>query len=128
MTLAVDKPILNNPFEEPKEYWIYEEGQPKRMPGRRPAGYYFRTGKSQNGQIGLFAEEQFKPLELVNTIRERVKEWRDGGYKGVTGVTERLLQHWNSPDRERKLFFCQREAVETIVYLTEIMPKNPKGI
>ena len=128
MSLAVDNPILNNPFEEPKEYWIYEEGQPKRMPGRRPAGYYFRTGKSQNGQIGLFAEEQFKPLELVNTIRERVKEWRDGGYKGVTGVTERLLQHWNSPDRERKLFFCQREAVETIVYLTEIMPKNPKGI
>jgi len=128
MTLAVDKPILNNPFEEPREYWIYDEGQPKRLPGRRPAGYYFRTGKSQNGQIGLFAEEQFKPLELVNTIRQRVKEWRDGGYKGVTGVTERLLQHWNSPDRERKLFFCQREAVETIIYLTEITPKNPKGI
>jgi len=40
MSLAVDKPILNNPFEEPKEYWIYEEGHPKRMSGRRPAGYY----------------------------------------------------------------------------------------
>lgn len=36
MSLAVDKPILNNPFEEPREYWIYEEGQPKRMSGRRP--------------------------------------------------------------------------------------------
>lgn len=44
----------------------------------------------------------------------------------VTGVTERLLQYWNSPDRERRLFFCQREAVEIVVYLTEIMPKNPK--
>jgi hypothetical protein len=39
MSLAVDKPILNNPFEEPKEYWIYEEGQPKRMSGGRPAIY-----------------------------------------------------------------------------------------
>jgi hypothetical protein len=57
MSLAVDNPILNNPFsprsprrlagpsesagadEEPKEYWIYDEGQPKRMSGRRPAGY-----------------------------------------------------------------------------------------
>jgi len=128
MSLIVDNPILNNPFEEPKEYWIYDEGQPKRMSGRRPAGYYFRTGKRPDAQIGLFVEEQFRELELVNTIRQRVKEWREGGYRGVTGVTERLLQHWNSPDRERKLFFCQREAVETIIYLTEIMPKNPKGL
>lgn len=40
-SLAVDNPILNNPFEVPKEYWIYEEGQPKRMSDIRPAGYYF---------------------------------------------------------------------------------------
>jgi hypothetical protein len=26
-----DEPILNNPFEEPKEYWIYDKGQPKRI-------------------------------------------------------------------------------------------------
>jgi hypothetical protein len=39
MTLAVDKPTLNNPFEKPKEYWIYEEGQPKRMSGGWPAVY-----------------------------------------------------------------------------------------
>jgi hypothetical protein len=36
MSLAVDEPILNNPFEEPKEYWVYEEGQAKRMSGRQP--------------------------------------------------------------------------------------------
>ncbi len=128
MSLAVDEPILNNPFEEPKEYWVYEEGHPKRMSGRRPAGYYFRTGKRTDSQVEMFVEEQFRELELVNKIRQKVKEWRDGGYKGVTGVTERLLQHWNMPDRERKLFFCQHEATETIIYLTEILPKNPKGI
>lgn len=128
MPLAVDEPIINNPFEEPGEYWIYEEGQPKRMSGRRPAGYYFRTGKRPDAQIGMFVEEQFKELELVNKIRQKVKEWREEGYKGATGVTERLLQHWNLADRERKLFFCQIEAAETIIYLTEILPKNPKGI
>ncbi len=37
MSLAVDEPILNNPFEEPREYWVYEEGQPKRMAKRRLA-------------------------------------------------------------------------------------------
>lgn len=128
MSLAVDNPILNNPFEEPKEYRIYEEGQPKRMSGRRPAGYYFRTGKRSDAQAALFTEEQFIELELVNKIRQRVKEWREDGYKGITGVTERLLQHWNSEDRERRLFFCQIEAVETIIYLIEILPKKPKGI
>src|SRR3990170_2302549 len=128
MSLAVDEPIINNPFEAPREYWIYEEGQPKRMSGRRPAGYYFRTGKRPDAQIAMFVEEQFKELELVNKIRQKVKEWREEGYKGATGVTERLLQHWNSPERERKLFFCQHESVETIIYLTEILPKNPKGI
>src|SRR4030066_1123597 len=98
------------------------------MSGRRPAGYYFRTGKRTDSQVEMFVEEQFRELELVNKIRQKVKEWRDGGYKGVTGVTERLLQHWNMPDREKKLFFCQHESVETIIYLTEILPKNPKGI
>jgi len=66
MSLAVDEPILNNPFEEPGEYRVYDEGQPRRMAGRRPAGYYFRTGKRPDAQIGLFVEEQFKELELVN--------------------------------------------------------------
>ena len=42
MSLAVDNPILNNPFEEPKEYWIYDEGQPKRMLGGRSAIYFHK--------------------------------------------------------------------------------------
>jgi len=64
MSLAVDEPIINNPFEAPREYWIYEEGQPKRMSGRRPAGYYFRTGKRPDAQIAMFVEEQLRSLSL----------------------------------------------------------------
>jgi hypothetical protein len=66
MSLAVDEPILNNPFEEHREYWVYEEGQPKRMSGRRPAGYYFRTGKRTDSQVEMFVEEQFRGAVIRN--------------------------------------------------------------
>ncbi len=38
--MLVDNPIINSPFEEPSYYWDYREGQPMRVEGRRPAGYY----------------------------------------------------------------------------------------
>ena len=79
MNLAVDQPILNDPFEEPTRYWIYEResGQPVVMEGRRPAGYYFRARRrADERQISFLAEEQFVQLELINTIRHRVGEWR----------------------------------------------------
>jgi type III restriction enzyme len=73
-------------------------------------------------------EEEFVPLEQVNTIRERVKAWRERGYPGVTPITRQLLNHWNDPERERKLFFCQREAVETLIWLIESSPAEKQGI
>ena len=100
MSLAVDEPILNNPFEEPREYWVYEEGHPKRMSGRRPAGYYLRTGKRTDSQVEMFVEEQFRELELVNKIRQKVKEWRDGGYRGVgRGVNIKYRMGRNSGEK-----------------------------
>lgn len=46
-----------------------------------------------------------------------------GGFAGVTPVTGRLLQYWRAPDRDRKLFFCQLEAVETAIYIAEVASK-----
>ena len=126
MSLLVDNPILNSPFEEPTRYWAYDEGQPVLMEGRRPAGYYFKS-RTRGEQLAML-EEEFVPLELVNTIRERVREWRMQGYLGVTPVTRQLLNHWNTPERERKLFFCQREAVETLIWLVEAPPAQKQGI
>jgi hypothetical protein len=126
MSLLVDNPILNSPFEEPTRYWAYEEGQPVLVEGRRPAGYYFKS-RTRGEQLAML-EEEFVPLELVNTIRERVREWRMQGYLGVTPVTRQLLNHWNTPERERKLFFCQREAVETLIWLVEASPARKQGI
>jgi type III restriction enzyme len=73
-------------------------------------------------------EEEFVPLDLVNTIRERVKAWRERGYPGVTPLTRQLLNYWHNPERERKLFFCQREAVETLIWLVEASPAEKQGI
>ena len=67
-------------------------------------------------------------MEEVNKIRERVDGWRDAGYPGVTTVTKELLEHWKNPDRDQKLFFCQIEAIETLVWLIEAPENEKQGI
>lgn len=124
--MLVDNPILNSPFEEPTGYWDYKEGQSILAEGRRPAGYYLKA-RTRGPQSALL-EEEFVPLELVNSIRKRVKAWRERGYPGVTPISRQLLNHWNNPDRERKLFFCQREAAETLLWLVEASPAEKQGI
>lgn len=124
--LVVDNPIVNSPFEEPTRYWEYKEGQPVLAEGRRPAGYYLRP-RTRGPQLSMF-EEEFVPLDMVNLMRDRVKTWRRKGYPGVTPITRRLLNHWNDPERERKLFFCQREAAETLIWLVEASPAEKQGI
>ncbi|MFC1545016.1 BPTD_3080 family restriction endonuclease, partial [Gemmatimonadota bacterium] len=61
--------------------------------------------------------------KLVNDIRGRVAVWRNGGHVGVTPTTARLLEYWTNPERDKKLFFCQIEALETIIYITEVAHK-----
>jgi len=126
MSLLVDNPILNSPFEEPTRYWAYEEGQPVLKEGRRPAGYYLKT-RTRGPQAALL-EEEFIPMELVNTVRERVRYWRKQDYPGATPITRQLLNYWNNPERERKLFFCQLEATETLIWLVEALPSEKQGI
>ena len=69
----------------------------------------------------LFQEEERDDLPFVNALREDVKRWRDSKYERATPVTKELLRHWAREDLPRRLFFCQREAVETIIYLAEIL-------
>ena len=69
-------------------------------------------------------------LAPVNEIRRRVAEWRRSEYKGATKVTQELLRHWNNPEREGRfrLFFCEREAAETIIWLVEAPDALKQGI
>ncbi|HEX9868092.1 MAG TPA: DEAD/DEAH box helicase family protein [Candidatus Tectomicrobia bacterium] len=124
----VNKPILCSPYEEPTEHWVYDRatGEPSRMSPRRPASYWYKTQRTGSAQAELFAEEERDDLPLVNALREDVKRWRQANYESATPVTKQLLAYWTRPDRGRRLFFCQREAVETIIYLTEIWASGRK--
>ena len=63
----------------------------------------------------------FVPIPLVETIRPRVKAWRAAGYPGASGTTRRLLEHWHNAEgrEDRRFFFCQLEAIETLIWLSE---------
>lgn len=119
-TQAVDEPVLNSPYEEPSAHWVYQQGVPFKAPGRRPASYWFKTKKTGAVQEEMFAEEERDDLPLVNRLREDVARWRESGYRGVSPVTKELLAWWARADAPRRLFFCQREAVETLIYLLEL--------
>src|SRR5579859_5822485 len=99
--------IVNSPFEEPQSHWLYhrETRNFTLESGRRPAGYVIASESSKS----FDDPGRFVAIELVNQIRPRVRAWRDAGYAGVTGITRRLLDHWNDHDQRegRRCFFCQ---------------------
>src|SRR5437763_9588566 len=118
---AVDEPIINSAFEEPQFHWLYRGSVPEKHAGRRRAQYWFqikRTGARETGE--LFAEEESDDLPLVNALRDDVRRWRKSGYRGATQVSKTMFAHWFAPDRPRRLFFCHREAVETLIYILEL--------
>jgi type III restriction enzyme len=125
---SIDRLIVNNPYEQPKVYWQYNRDHRtfSLVDGRRPAGYVIASDTSQRfDDPGRFIE-----IPLVNTIRKRVREWRENGYPGVTSITRRLLEHWTNAEEfeTRRFFFCQLEAVETLIWLTEGPQTDKVGI
>ncbi len=125
---TIDRLIINKPYEEPKKHWSYNRETRKfsRKPGRRPAGYLIASGDSKAfDDPGIFVE-----IPLVNQIRPRVKAWREAGYPGVTAITKRLLDYWTDPEEfeNRRLFFCQLEAAETLIWLAEAPDSEKVGI
>ncbi len=124
----VSKPILCGPYDEPDKHWVYDTtaGEARQETGRRPASYWFKTRRTGTAQLSLLAEEERDDLPLVNLLREDVRRWRASQYEGATPVTKQLLAHWTRKDRPRRLFFCQQEAVETLVYVNEILAAGRK--
>ena len=124
----VERPILCRPYDEPTEHWVYQpdSGDATRAPGRRPASYWFKSARQTTAQLPLLGEEQREELPLVNRLRKDVKRWRSLNYENATAVTRELLRFWAREDRPRRLFFCQLEAVETVIYLNEILGSGRK--
>jgi len=125
---SIDRLIINAPYTEPERHWRYERETRSfdLLEGRRPAGYVVASGESKAfDDPGVFVE-----IPLVNQIRPRVKAWRETGYLGVSSITKRLLEHWQDPEEfeARRFFFCQLEAVETIIWLTEAPAAERVGI
>lgn len=137
-----DQPILNSPYEAPTRFHaLDDDGQPLDVPpieGRRPCDFITpvpkpkrRSAKTSQTSLvfgdaeGLSSEEQeYNPKPIINEIRSHVAAWRalpsDRDW-GVTPVTARLLHHWRRTEVEGlRPFFCQVEAVETVIWLTEV--------
>ena len=125
---SIDRLIINSPYEEPTKYWSYDRERRtfSLVEGRRPAGYVVASDSSRSfDDPGHFVE-----IPLVNLIRPRVQAWREAGYPGVTGITKRLLEHWTNPEEfdNRRLFFCQLEAAETLIWLAEASAADRVGV
>jgi type III restriction enzyme len=126
---AVEAPIINSPYEEPRYYWHIEAAkQPQKREGRRDASYFFRVperaarGRKAAVQVALFddtAKGQEYLLDIANLIRKRLVDWRKRDYEGATKVSRELLALWDSPDRAQRLFYAQLEAAKTVLFLVE---------
>lgn len=143
-----ERPILNSPYEYPGRHWeLDDQGQPtqkiidrrrraefitpipkprKRKDGGKQATMAFDEG------LGLSdADQQYDHTAVINAVREEVDKWRrlpNPNDWRVTPETARLLQHWRHHDFAGiRPFFCQVEAVETAIWLTEVAPQIGKN-
>jgi type III restriction enzyme len=137
-----DHPILYSPYEYPSRNWeLDENGQPTQrvIDNRRRAEFITpipkpkkRRGSAAQQQIvfdegkGLSTkQQQYDPTSIINDLRQQVNQWRElpTNLWQVTPETARLLQHWrHHAFSDFRPFFCQVEAVETAIWLTEVAP------
>jgi type III restriction enzyme len=129
--VIIENPVLNSPFREPARHFRFtDEGiTDEIVNGRRSSSYFIpiaRPRKKGSKQLEFDTEwtrDRIEENKLVNQIRARVRQWREGRYVGITPTTSRLIAYWTDPEREKKLFFCQIEALETAIYIAEVARK-----
>ena len=129
--VVIENPIINSPFDEPTRHFRFtDEGITNEVvDGRRISSYFVpiarpkKKGKEKSLFETEWTQDRIEENKLVNRIRRRVAMWREGGYVGVTPMTARLIAYWTDRSREKKLFFCQNEALETAIYLAEVAKK-----
>ena len=137
--MTQDNPILNNPYEEPR--WHYatnlkgELDYAIPLPGRRVFTPDMQTiPVRQQGQRDLLELNEVAGAEhgthLINLLRREVAAWRAETYPQTTRITRELLQFWflnEERDFTLSLFFAQREAIETAIWLNEVAEKSNVG-
>lgn len=122
---AAQKPVLNTPFDEPTCHWIMNSANRATKPdgkGRRQSLSILPVPKEKSEEKKA-GEQLFDDVNIpVQEMRKYVKTWRSRNYEGATEISRQLLEHWTTEDdREgKRLFFAQIEAIETLIYLTEV--------
>jgi type III restriction enzyme len=143
-----EHPILNSPYEYPARHWELDtHGQPTQqiVENRRKAEFITpipkpkkrKSPETQESIIfdegaGLSTQKQlYDPTPIINDLRRQIDQWRQLPSPNdwlVTPETARLLQHWRQHKFQSiKPFFCQIEAAETAIWLTEVAPKLGKA-
>ncbi len=127
---VIENPVINSPYAEPGRHFRFsDEGITNEIVDERRVSSYFMpiaAPKKKAKQLTFDTEwtkDRVEENKFINRIRSRVAQWRQGGYVGITKTTRQLLEYWTRADRERKLFFCQIEALETAIYITEVANK-----
>jgi type III restriction enzyme len=136
-TVALN-PILNNPYIEPASYYATNESgeldYERIAPGRRPfIPDIPPVPVGQGAQKSLIDVEAVSgqyEKHLINRVRIEVEQWRRDGYPNTTRTTRELLRFWFEDSEridQRKLFFAQREAVESAIWLNEVADRSNPG-
>lgn len=96
-------------------------------PWEEPDKHRVRAGKGAPPEVRALRRPS--PIPLANRLRPSVREWREANYYGASDTTRELFGHWfDRPHRaarpdggegEFRYYFCQREAIETLVFLME---------
>ncbi|MGD0817778.1 MAG: DEAD/DEAH box helicase family protein [Methanomassiliicoccales archaeon] len=128
---VIENPVINSPFSEPKQYFKFDDDgiTNEMVTGRRPSAYFIPVAspKKKGKQKTIDSEwtlDREKKNDFVNEVRQEILRWRTSGYPGITRTTRKLLEYWTDPERENKFFFCQIEALETIIFISEVAGKR----
>ena len=119
----IEQPVLNTPYEEPSRHWRLSEdnrAMAEVQQGRRESIGMLPVPKSQSSQTALELDDT-KLNKTVNDIRDAVSGWRRNGYRRATKASRDLLHYWRSDENVPRLFFAQVEALETLIWLTEVV-------
>jgi type III restriction enzyme len=125
----IENPVINSPFVEPAKHFRVVDGlvSGEIEPKRRASEFFVPVAKPKKASAQLAMQfgggTRQQQNEIVNEVRQAVGRWRLQGYPHTTATTKELLAHWRAEDRERRLFFCQVEAAESAIYLTEAAEK-----
>jgi type III restriction enzyme len=130
-------PVVNSPFRIPERHFLLnEDGSPTGVikQGRRPSAYFVpipparKQGRARQADLALEdqAGERVTQNDFINEVRGDVDRWRELPLSqwGVSHDTARLLVHWRGGEPQPPLFFCQIEAVETLIWLTEVASRQ----